>query len=338
MKQRIYYLDFLRSFAILMVLALHSISEYIVNPAIYGTTSWYVYLFVNAVSRTGVPIFLMISGCLILSSEHTKNFRLFYKKSFTRIVVPLMFWNVAYYAYKCVRGYIGFNIITLISDFLNAGTEYHLWYLYTLIGIYLIAPFLKKLVDCCTQRQQIWLLFLMLLCTTIRPFINTVTPVYIYMFDALFNGYIAFFFMGYVLSKIKINYKIVITFSVIGISGMLMSVIFHHVQSSANGINLIFNSGYSLCHCALAAGIFVISKHIFDQKNPLKRIWTVLSKYSFGIYLVHVIVIDLLLNFFMIDSSPVVSSAYIFIISSVVSLIISFVFGKIKYIRNIIGF
>lgn len=337
MKKRIFYLDFLRSFAMIMVLVLHSISSYIMQPGLFGTKSWYADLFINAFARTGVPIFFMISGSLLLSSDNTENFGRFYKKSLMHIVVPLAFWNVAYFIYKCIRGYIDFNIIILLSDFINCGSEYHLWYLYTLVGIYLIAPFLKILVNNCSMRQLIWLLFLMMIGTTIRPFINLVTPLYIYLFEPLFNGYISCFLMGYILSKINYNYKTVIGFLVAGLLGLTGSIVFNYIYSSSDGINLVTNYGYSLCHYVLATAIFVNSRYALSQKNLFNGIVSVLSKYSFGIYLVHAAVIDLILNYFMIDASPIVSSIYIFAVTVVVSLLVSIVLGKIKYVRKIIG-
>ena len=52
-SKRVFYLDFIRSFAIIMVLVLHSISNFISNPQIYGQPSWYIYLVLNAFTRTG---------------------------------------------------------------------------------------------------------------------------------------------------------------------------------------------------------------------------------------------------------------------------------------------
>lgn len=337
MKNRILYLDVLRSFAMIMVILLHSISDYIVRPELYGTVSWYANLCINAISRTGVPVFFMVSGMLMLSSDGTRDIKKFYKKSLIRIGIPLLLWNVIYFIYKCAMGYISFDIVSLFRYIINNGTEYHLWYLYTLIGIYLIAPFLKRIVDSCNTKEQIWLLFLMLLCTSIRPFVNQLTQQYVYLFEPLFNGYIAFFFMGYILSNIKINRRILFSFSIIGLVGFVISVVFHHINSSKVYIDLIFNSGYSLCHCALAASVFVIIRYVFEKLTFFSGVASFLSKYSFGVYLVHVLIIDLVLNYLMIDASPIVSSMYIFAVAILLSLAVSFLLGKVKYLKKAIG-
>ncbi len=336
MGKRIYYLDFLRSYAIIMVVIVHSISEYIVVPELYGTVSWYANLILNAFSRTGVPIFFMISGALLLSADSTKNFATFYKRAIKRILVPLIAWNVIYFLYQVIIGVSELNLWIMLSALINQGTEYHLWYLYTLLGIYLLAPFMKTLVDDCSSKQQYLLLFLMLFSTTICPFINSVTPLYINLFDPLFNGYLSCFLMGYILSNIKINQKNIILFSLIGIFGLMFSVLYHHINSSNESINLFFNYGYSICHYGFAAAIFVIAKIIFEKRTFAVKTVTALSKYSFGIYLIHIMVTNSIMSYFMIDASPIISECYIFFVTIIISFFIAFVLGKIKYIKNIV--
>ena len=74
-----------------------------------------------------------------------------------------------------------------------------MWFVYTMMGIYLAAPFLKRITDACTGRQLSLLLLLIIFPTSIRPLLNTVLPVYIYLFDPILEGYLGFFLMGYLL-------------------------------------------------------------------------------------------------------------------------------------------
>lgn len=336
MNKRIFYLDWLRSFAIVMVLALHCISDYMVRADLFGSVSWYVYLALNALARTGVPIFLMISGGLILSSEKTDDFSSFYKKRLLHLAIPLVFWNLAYFILKSLFGSAGFDFGALLADLINCGTEYHLWYLYTLIGIYLFAPFLRIIVKNCTIKQLCGLLVLMLLCSSIRPFFNTITPdgVYLFLFEPMFNGYVALFLMGYILSKIEYSPKMAVIFASLAVFGFAGSVILNHVSSSPAAVDFPANGGYSLCHYALAAGVFGLSKFIFTKATFLRPVISNLSKCSFGIYLVHVAVIKGIVSFIMIDASPIVSSAYIFALALPISWALSYLIGKIKYLNK----
>ncbi|MBE7015738.1 MAG: acyltransferase [Ruminococcaceae bacterium] len=334
-KKRIVFLDFLRAFAIVMVVLLHSINDYIIEPGLYGTAQWYALLFTNGFVRTGVPIFLMISGCLMLSSNGTSDIKKFYKKSLTRIIIPLLFWNVAYFFYQYSREYVEFDLMILLNNALNSGMEYHLWYLYELAGLYLVAPFLKILIDNCNMKKLVLLVFLMMLCPTIRPFINTVTPLYIYWFEPLFNGYMSCFLLGYILYKSD-SEKHLFYFLLAGGLALATSMLINYLNSSHEGINLVTNSGYSLCHYIMAAAVFVTAKALIKEKLLLEKVAIILSKYSFGVYLVHVAVIDSIKTWFMIDSSPIVNSLYIFVISFSVSLIISVILGNIKYVKKLV--
>ena len=82
--------------------------------------------------------------------------------------------------------------------------------------------------------------------------------------------------------------------------------------------------------------MFVVSKFVFEDKSVFKPVVKIISKYSFGIYLIHAAVIDVIKKYFMIDASPIISSAYIFVLSFAVSFVLSFLLGKIKYIRKIV--
>lgn len=138
------YLDILRGMAILFVIALHAMSYFLQNSANYGSYSWYIFLVLNSIVRAGVPIFFMMSGYLHLKSDLASNTMLFYRKRLPHIVVPLLVWNLLYYLFPCFLNYEIFSLKQCIDEILELGTYYHLWYLYTLIGIYLMTPFLKK--------------------------------------------------------------------------------------------------------------------------------------------------------------------------------------------------
>lgn len=336
-NKKIFYIDFLRSFAIIMVLALHSISGYIVVPKYYGSTSWYVYLVINAISRTGVPVFFMISGYLMLNSDLSRDLRSFYKRRIPRLLIPLAAWNIIYFVFGWAVSGKELSLGRFMGDILNSGTEYHLWYLYTLIGLYLLVPFIKIIVDKCNTKQLVWLEFLILLCTTLRPLINTVSPYYVYLFEPLFTGYSGFFLLGYILAKVRLDKKRLFGFLAAGISGMALSVFGHHLASSDKGIDLIFNYGYSICHYLLAAAIFVFARHFCRENGKFGGVFGFISKVSLGIYLIHAAVMDIVTKYFMIDASPVISSVYIFVLTAVISAALSAVLGKIKYIRKIIA-
>ena len=162
MKHRITYLDCLRCIAILFVIVLHAMSPILSNPVYYGISSWYLCLLQNPLNRTGVPLFFMISGYLILRSPDTLIPSTFYRRHLLRLALPLCAWNLIYLLADALRTGVPVSLDAFFSSLLNRGQSYHMWFVYTMMGIYLAAPFLKRITDACTGRQLSLLLLLII--------------------------------------------------------------------------------------------------------------------------------------------------------------------------------
>ena len=104
MKQRILYLDFLRCLAICFVVVLHSIASTLVNPEFYQCSTWYLCMLINPFVRTGVPLFFMISGYLLLRRPNTEHIGDFYRHNIPKLVIPLTAWSLIYYAHEVISG------------------------------------------------------------------------------------------------------------------------------------------------------------------------------------------------------------------------------------------
>ncbi len=288
---KIQYLDWLRSFAILCVMLLHCMNPYILNQNLYGTRTWMICNLLNPVVRTGVPLFFMISGYLLLKSPKTLEFIPFYKKRMIRILIPFLCWDAVYYVYNRIESGAKLSTAEFLKELIVNGSEYHLWFVYTLIGIYLFLPFLKRTLDACSSKEKIWLLLLVLFVPTIRPFFNTFTPFYAYLFEPLMEGYFGFVILGYLLGTADFSLRSRLMIYAGGLAGFLIAVIGNHAASSAEGINLAFNGSYQLNHYLCASAIFVFAKQLpkMEKKIPA-RFLAAYSAASYGIYLIHVLI------------------------------------------------
>jgi len=89
-KERIFYYDMLRAFAIIAVIICH-VDFYFGN--ITTPVGILAKMTFHDIGRIGVPIFLMISGALLLNRDYT-SLGDFIKRRFTRIVTPFIFWII----------------------------------------------------------------------------------------------------------------------------------------------------------------------------------------------------------------------------------------------------
>ena len=331
MKKEKNYLYNIRAFAIMCVILLHSITPYLSVSAYYGSKAYFFNLIVNSITRTGVPLFLMISGALILNDELTNDIKSFYKKRLSKLLIPLLSWNILYFLFYVKLGKNELSLKLFIELVLNNGTAYHLWYVYNLLSIYIVAPFLKKIVDNSSIKQLTFLMVLIGFCTTIRPALNNmISPLYVYLFEPICNGYFLFFLAGYVLDKIELRKKTRWLFLVMGAMGIWISLWGNHTSSSIELINFKHNGGYDISSFLLSIAIFILFRSkIFHSNGIIKSI----SQSSYGMYFIHVALIDIVFEYFMIDSSPVISELYLFVISVVASYGLSLLFRKARFLN-----
>ena len=168
------YLDVLRCLAIFLVIALHCTAGQIVRPELFGTRTWLACDIVNGFARMGVPLFFMISGFLLLSSGKTDDIRGFYIHRFSKLLPPFLFWDVLYYFETCAAGGQAPGLLPFLQELTGQGSKYHLWFIYQIAGLYLLMPFLKKILDHSTRREQLAFLAVVLLQPTIFRFLNII--------------------------------------------------------------------------------------------------------------------------------------------------------------------
>lgn len=201
MRERIPYLDALRCLAIFLVVLLHNDAPVVVNTACYGRPSWYLCMFLDGAVRLGVPLFFMISGSLLLNGTGAAEPAAFYRKKLPRLLVPLAVWNVIYHWTNAWQFHTDTGLLALLQKAFNRGTGYHMWYIYVLLGLYLLCPFLKRMVDGCTPRQLAALAGIILLPTAVLPLVSQMVSWSVVPLDTLMPGQAAYFLLGYGLGR-----------------------------------------------------------------------------------------------------------------------------------------
>lgn len=341
MRQRILYLDFLRCMAIFFVVILHSITPTLVNTGFYSCTTWYLCMGIDPFDRTGVPLFLMISGYLLLSRSSTERIWDFYKHNIPKLVIPLTAWSLIYYAAEVVYGQHPVEVDQFLDRFLNQGVSYHMWFIYTLLGIYLLCPFLKRIVDHSSAHQLIVLLGIILFPTTLRPILNQALPVYIYLFGPMMEGLIGYFLLGYLLGRARFPKRIRVLIYLGGVVGYAACLLGNLTQASPEGISLPMNGGYMLNHYLLASSIFIFFKNWFDRYSAeLERFSRLLAKASnlvFGVYWSHALILNVLTSLIDFQGPLLVWVIFQIIGTLLLSFLCSAIISEVPILRRILA-
>lgn len=319
-KEQLSYLNYLRFGSILLVILLHCLTPFVENPHYYPLPSYKLILALNEIGRAGVPLFFMMSGFLLLRDPRTAEMASFYRRRLSRILLPLVIWNAVY----CIHYHKG--ISAFFAETINQGSAYHHWFLYTLLGIYLIAPFLKQIVDHCSRKQLWWLLILISFTGTLRPMFNLSTPFYLYLFSPLMEGYLAYFLLGYLLGTMHSRGKKERLLAVLlVVSGFSLGALGNFLLSSPEAMTLPFNSGYSLNHFLLAGGIFLLARGCRWVEHPrVSSAGRLLSAITFQTYFVHVLVMDYAWSWIP-DAGPTLAILVVFLLTVAGSILFSLV-------------
>jgi surface polysaccharide O-acyltransferase-like enzyme len=104
----------------------------------------------------GVPLFFAISGYLLLSDSRTLDIKSFYKGAYRGYLCPLFIWDILYFTAKCIITGQELRVGLFFTELLLQGSQYHLWFVYKLAGLYLLAPFLKRMLTTARQDRQVF--------------------------------------------------------------------------------------------------------------------------------------------------------------------------------------
>ena len=333
---RVFSFDVMRIVAAFSIVAQHACGQFLVTS--FPSSEWEIRNLYTSLVQWGVPVFFMISGALFLSSEKVLDIRRLFGKNMLRIIYAFLFWSTIYIL---VTEGIGQGLkIAFISVFRGPP---HFWFLKVMLGIYLVLPILKGIAP--QERKFSYLVGLAIITTFVIPSIFS----HLALFTPLRAEILADFYDCFGLPSLYF-----ITYFMIGhwlysheISSRMRNLIYLLAALSlVGGILgtrwLSYRVGYSNgffyddMHPFLVLqgiAVFVFFKDRFKNLSPKWSSLVVnLSNYSFGIYLVHPLVIYLCTNFLGFNSStfPVlwfgsVYSVFIFILSFLLVKLISMI-------------
>lgn len=328
MKERIFYYDLLRAFAIIAVIICHV--DIFFGPL---TTQGQIIsqMAFHDIGRIGVPIFLMISGALLLNREYP-DLGQFLKKRFARIIYPFIFWIILILAQL---HYYNYSPAFLWKVFI--GEPSITWYFWTLIGIYLFIPVINSFIRDYGDKGIKYFLAIWFATMVLRTFNSY--PLWENFDLSMFAGYIGYPILGYYLSNRKFNLSNAKT-CLLGLITLLISlgvfVYLDHIHSTS--ISLIYENVPIIF---MAIGLYIFIKYldelnIFDsiKNNFIGNAIISLSICSYGMYFSHVLVVKFL-SYHNPKSTVLFPAVFILIIF--LSWLLPYILSKIQYLKIFSG-
>jgi len=297
-------IDILRIFAFVFIVMLHTLNRQ------YGLTVW---MSGYAVISIGVNLFIMISGYLLL--DRTETVKEFFRKRFFSILPLFIIFNIIYiYFYNH-----SFITIKKIS-------APHFWYIYMILGLYLLTPWLRKVLQY-AEKETFYVVVLWFLCNVLNPYMQFFRFPKIPFSHFPITGFIGYYILGYYLKKYRYKLEKIPFICVIGvyITGFLISVLStkYVLVTTGNRISDFFDKN-SLGTFFMSVSFFIFwIKFNFKNRNKVIRM---ISDSTYFAYLIHIIILHYVIK---------ISDEMIF--KSVATIIISIITGILyNYIKKIL--
>ncbi len=294
-KQKQYnpVIDILRIISILAVVIIHTTTRTL-EASSYDLTRVPWTLFLNQAARFAVPMFFMISGFVLeLNYPFHASYLSFVKKRLGKIFMPYVFWSFVYYFFVYKQHSIHF-----ISALIMGNASYQLYFIPTLLIFYFLFPFLHKYYHVIAQKRV--LISLGILQILLLYFDYRIHPL-----PLNFPGSIAFlnfyvFILGAVASHHKDKlmlvmkkWKIIIFLLTVGFGNYIFFEARNLYFKTHNYLSFYsqWRPSVLLYTILLAYSIY----YLFNNKKLVSiPVIKTLSRLSFFVFFVHVIVLEIL--------------------------------------------
>ena len=321
--KRLLWPDIIRVVAIFLMVVLHVCVGYITMWQGQSPLSWWGANLIDSFTRMCVTLFVMLSGALLLGKKET--IKTFYSKRLTRLIKPWLFWSLIYGVINFVQS----NETDSITSFIMGTVWSGFWILPVLLGLYISTPFFSYLIN---KFGNIF----------IYSYLVGMGALLIFGFHfPVYFEYSFYFMFGYLLTKLKLSKKYLVIstlgmiFSWLSIAGLT-----YYLSNISNDFVITYYEYNTWPVALLSISSFVFIKGLSDlyQSRINKKIVnliTSLSKASFGIYFIHMLIFRTNINLIYFPS-------YIFIpIISMALYLVSYMIIKkvqsIKFLRQIVS-
>ena len=354
-SKRIFYYDALRALAIMGIVFCHVSASFVSRDI--NSPNLYISVFFDCFRDFSIPIFVMLSGALLVGKKDTLT--KFFKKRLSRLLIPFLFWLLIYIIFASIFITHGFDLDYAIKMlFGTAGTlGVHFWFVWMIIivyvGIFIINRILQiESIRKCNNH------FITLLAILSAAYIamshyrlfNPYNPRLIY-----FISFLAYIVIGYFLAKCdflerRIDKKYLIMATALLFVGSYLWYIFCFVVPRSHAAHLFVRLSYfNLLILFMSANAFLLFKYLrktetFEQieNKSLGKALTLLSNYSYGIYLIHYLVlyrlkINLIKFIDFTQGNPLLWILILIILTTGISLIILEILDRIPYLDKVTG-
>jgi surface polysaccharide O-acyltransferase-like enzyme len=292
--------DLIRTIAIGLVVLLHASNEALEASSV-PMPYWWTALVYKSLALSCVPLFVMLSGALLLQpAKLDEPIRVFLRKRLSRIGLAFGFWSMVYLAWGFyvtnVPVTLSYVVQGIVKDFFT-GAWYHFWFIYLIVGLYLITPILRIFISNGNPRITRYLISIWFIGIAIIPLIQFGLGYTLNAGVFIIGGFIGYFVMGNYLQKITLRPLILLELLIASFIGTVFAVWLMTYPLSSLGQNNYFLGYLTLNVIVGSAALFLILLKFKpdwpETKNTTtRRVIQAISNNTLPIFLFHIVILE----------------------------------------------
>lgn len=345
-KERVKYCDALRFWAIISVILIHVFADFIDSYLVQDRFYYFIITFFDSITRMGVPIFFMLTGIFMLGSKKEESYSLFLKKRVSKLIIPFFLFSLVYYVYEGLKNNTSLSVLSFLNAFTSNQIKYHLWFMYTIILIYLVLPFVKKLVQNLDKKELRTLIFVIFSGNLLFG-ISFISESFDYNFFSAFiysDGArcLNYLFLGYYLYYYGIPKKYHNKLYILGVLSIFFMPVLNYVTTKDIRNDGLLVAGSFLPFIASTA-FFTFVKENYNRwkiSSTIEKFFAFINPLIFYIYMVHVLVMEYVkkflfkifvpTDFLMTCGFMAIEFLFTLLVSCVIASILNYFYNKLE--------
>lgn len=371
------YADLLRVFAAFTVVFQHTVTSVWYTVPV-DSSDFAALNFLNSLSRFGVGIFIMISGAFMLSPKYPHPPQKIFKHNLPRTLIPLVFWVIFYGVVEQINvniadgSFAAGDIAGIVTDVLSAPLLLftkpagHLWFLYTIAGLYILTPPLRVFTEHASRKMLLYVIGIFfafgLLLPTASHLLAKFADFNLYKNISIqgATSFVGFYLTGYYIANFGVSARArKLLYGAALASWIVAFVAATYISDLHNTPNEYFFGNFRPTTYLMAAGIFAAMRATFSkdprdehtqeqpQEKPqkqsiiLQKVTTIALKFSgcmMGVYLIHPLFIKAFygLHLTILEPHPIVTAPLAAIAFYILATALVYVFRKVSGIRKVL--
>lgn len=345
-RPHLWYLDAVRTYAIILVVTFH-VAEILSNAflALTPAQTWLL-IGLTSMAKGGVALFIMTSGMLLLGSKRPQTLGQFFGKRVRKVLIPFLFWAVVHFIWRIYANGEVLTLDQMVRELIQGPVYAHLWFIYMILGLYLITPLLKVMVQNASRELLTYFMGLWVVLSGVLPFVGDLFGIEVGIYRFLAVTYVGYFVAGYYFRDVTLNQRQ----TIIGMAVVAGMILFNQfatyfaTQAAEWRYDNYFFEYSTLSMMILSVALFLVLKSlpweaIFERYHFLKQPIVLIADMSFGIFLVHFMLLNSIrsghfgFSFSVFTFHPIISVPLLSIITILGSMLIISVMRRIPLLR-----